>query len=281
MHIGTARTAYHNWLAARSTGGRFILRIDDTNQHKIDPQYTQVIIDTMAWLKLDYDEIVYQSSRFPLYKTVAESLIEQGKAAVIDGATVLTQVELPESWHDEVAGDIKISADEKEKTQQVVLLRSDGSPTYHFASVVDDAQLGIDLVLRGHDHISNMARQIAIFNAIGSPIPKFAHIGLIFQNKKKLSKRDGAASMLFYREKGYDPDAMLNFLLRMGWGPFPDDKTTVLIDQDRAKELFRMSGFRNAPAGMDLEKLEAFDRKYKAKKGIWRNGAKLLSGDNN
>jgi glutamyl/glutaminyl-tRNA synthetase len=161
----------------------------------------------------------------------------------------------------------------------VILLRGDGSPTYHFASVVDDSEMEINLVLRGVDHISNTARQIAIFNALGKPIPMFAHVGLIHQNKAKLSKRDGAASMLYYRGKGYDVDAMLNFLLRLGWSPKQDDKTTAIIEKDRAINMFLTEGKMQAgSSNMALDRLEAYDRKYKGRKGIWRTREKLIEG---
>jgi glutamyl-tRNA synthetase len=266
MHIGTARTAYFNWLAAKASGGKFILRIDDTNQDKIDQKYVDVITETMDWLGLTYDSIHFQSQRFDIYKSAAQSLVDNGKAKVLDnGAIALTEIVMPEFWKDEVAGNVAVSNDDREKVKDLILLRGDGSPTYHFASVFDDADLDVNFILRGVDHISNTARQIAIFNAIGKPVPKFAHVGLIHSDGKKMSKSDGAASMLSYREKGYDPDAMLNFLLRMGWGPRIDDKTTKIINKDRAVEMFLTQGsLRGAPSGMDVMKLDSFDRKYKA-----------------
>lgn len=278
MHIGTARTAYYNWLAARSTGGTFTLRIDDTNKETIKPEYVEVILKTMDWLGLDYDRIVYQSDRFGTYDREATLLLCQDKAKRLEnGAIALTDINLPESWHDEIGGEIKVSKDEREKLTELILLRGDGSPTYHFASVVDDIELGINFVLRGVDHISNTARQIAIYNAFGQPIPKYAHVGLIHQGGLKLSKRDGSASMLYYQEKGYDSDAMLNHLLRLGWGPRHDDKSMAVISKERALELFLTGGTMQAGrSNMDPAKLESYDRKYKARKGQWRTGEKLI-----
>lgn len=130
------------------------------------------------------------------------------------------------------------------------------------------------------DHITNTAKQVILwhlFQPFSGDLPKFAHLGLICVNGKPMSKRDGASSMLHYRNAGYDPDAMLNFLGRLGWGPTVDDKTAVMLDKDRMLELFLTGGkMRSASAGFDLSKLESFDRKYKAKKGVWRTGKKLL-----
>ncbi len=282
MHFGTARTAYQNWLLARATGGRFILRIDDTNAEKINDAYVQVILETMEWLGLDYDEIYFQSKRTKFYQDAVGWLMQKGFAHKEDGAVRLDlygprRFSMPESWHDEVVGDIPITKDDLEKIDGMILTRSDGSPTYHLASVCDDIQMGVNFIVRGADHITNTSRQIALFRALEGEIPKFAHVGLIHHNKKKLSKRDGAASMLWYREKGYDPDAVLNFMLRLGWAPTVDDKSKKVIDREYALQLFLTEGKMNAKsANMDLEKLEAYDRKYKAKKGVWRNRDKLI-----
>lgn len=290
MHIGTARTAYFNWLAARASGGRFVLRIDDTDQKRSDPAFTKVILDTMDWLGLDHDALVYQSDRFPAYKSAANALVKDGWAKEHEGAIVFTLEPrrkegyiFPPSWKDEIKGDVRITEDDKDNMDGMVLIKSDGSPAYNFCSVVDDMLLGINYVIRGVDHITNTAKQVILWEALNgcsiltTPLPKFAHLGLICVSGKPMSKRDGAASMLHYRNAGYDPDAMLNFLGRLGWGPTVDDKTAVILDKARMLELFLSGGkMRNASAGFDLSKLESFDRKYKAKKGIWRTGKKLL-----
>jgi len=275
MHIGTARTAYFNWLLARASGGRFLLRIDDTDPKRSHPAYTQVILDVMAYLGLDYDGLVYQSQRFDLYR----SWLSRVTTRLNDGAVVLDLTginDLPSAWTDEIVGPVPISANDRAGTDGLVLLRSDGTPTYHWASVVDDIDLGITYVLRGSDHISNTAKQVVLFKLLDRPLPKFAHVGLIAHQGKPLSKRDGAASMLSYRNAGYDPDAVLNFLARLGWGPKVDDRSTTTLPRDRMLQLFMDGGnLRSSQANLDPAKLEALDRKYKAAKGIWRNRARL------
>lgn len=293
MHIGTARTAYFNWLAARASGGTFLLRIDDTDQKRNNPEYTKVILDTMKWLGLDYDDVVYQSSRFERYRERAAYLVSKGYAAEKDGAIVLT---IPDeilnnfrkyltSWSDwNIGGDIPITEDDYSHINGSVIIKSDGSPAYNFATVVDDMDLKTTIIIRGVDHITNTSKQVVIFALLGQEylatsevIPKFAHLGLICVKNKPLSKRDGASSMLHYMNAGYDPDAMLNFLARLGWGPTVDDKTTALLSRERMLELFLEHGkMKNQNAGFDVAKLESFDRKYKAKKGVWRNGQSLL-----
>jgi len=267
MHIGTARTAYFNWLAARASGGKFFLRIDDTDLTRSKPEYTQVILDTMAWLGLDYDAVVYQSQRFDFYRSQAQELIHRGYAKEQEGAIVLQIARGSYRWKDDLAGDMKVTDDDFDVANGMVLIKSDGSPSYNFASVVDDLALEIDLIIRGVDHITNTSRQIILFNLFSGLIPRFCHIGLIHFDGKKLSKRDGAASMLYYRDKGYDPDAVLNFMARMGWGPKVDDKTTSILPKDKMLELFLTGGtMKPSPANMDLHKLDSFDRKYKGRK---------------
>lgn len=291
MHIGTARTAYFNWLASRISGGKFLLRIDDTDQKRNDPEYIKVIFDTMKWLDLDYDEVVYQSSRFDRYLEKAAELVSKGFAVEKDGAIILS---IPEDilnnfrknfhWSDWNIGDILITEDDLSHINGSVIIKSDKSPAYNFASVVDDIDLGTTLIIRGVDHITNTSKQVVIFALLApeslsthEATPKFAHLGLICIKNKPLSKRDGASSMLHYMNAGFDPDAMLNFLARLGWGPIVDDKTTALLSREKMLELFLEHGkMRNQNAGFDLGKLESFDRKYKAKKGIWRNGEKLI-----
>lgn len=293
MHIGTARTAYFNWLAARASGGKFLLRIDDTDQKRNNPEYTKVILDTMSWLGLDYDDLVYQSSRFDRYRERAAYLVSKGYAVEKDGAIMLS---IPEdilnnlrknltSWSDwNIGDDIPITEDDYSHINGSVIIKSDGSPAYNFASVVDDMDLKTTLVLRGVDHITNTSKQVVIFAMLGpeylstyETLPKFAHLGLICVKGKPLSKRDGASSMLHYMNAGYDPDAMLNFLARLGWGPTVDDKTTAMLSRENMLSMFLASGkMKNQNAGFDLDKLESFDRKYKAKKGVWRNGDNLL-----
>lgn len=281
MHIGTARTAYFNYLAAKASGGTFTLRIDDTDQSRNDENSVKVIYDVMSWLGLDYDRTFRQSERFARY----EKAIDELKFGVSDwnGAKVFNYIDvetcpgLPRTWHDEVVGDVKITDDDLNRMQNMVLIRSDGTPTYNWASVVDDMDFGINYILRGTDHITNTSKQVVLFHLLGAPIPKFAHVGLIAQKGKLLSKRDGDSSMLHYKNAGYDPDAMLQFLARLGWGPTVDDKTANKLPKERMIELFLTGGkLRSSQAGMDMSKLESLDRKYKGAKGVWRTGEKLM-----
>ncbi len=278
LHLGTLRTAYFNWLAARASGGKFILRIDDTDSNRNNLELVKSIFDIFEWLNLDFDYSFSQSSRFDTHREVAELLIISNQAKRLDdGAVQLTYFDnVPDTWKDMVSGDIKTVKDYDK--HPIILLKKDGNPTYHFSCVVDDMHNDINLIIRGVDHISNTSKQIAIYNALDAQIPLYSHVGLLFKDKAKMSKRHGAASSLYYKDSGYDADAILNFLLRLGWGPTIDDKTTKMLDRDRALELFLDGGkMRAANVNMDSALLEAYDRKYKAKKGIWRTGEKLLA----
>ncbi|WP_369925213.1 glutamate--tRNA ligase [Leisingera sp. XS_AS12] len=266
FHIGTARTAYFNWLAARASGGRFILRIDDTDLARNNGASVDVIHDCLDWLGLIPDAVHRQSDRLDLYHGIAGKLISAGRAVRADNGAILLADGAAGHWHDLISGNQAPSGKVQDLARNQVLIKADGMPVYHFASVVDDADMGINLVLRGIDHMTNTYRHTAIYDALGHPLPHFAHLGLITLGGKKMSKRDAAASLLSYRDAGVDRDAMLNFLLRMGWGPSCDDKSMALIDRDRATGLFLQSGrMRASPATFDPQKLASFDRKYKAK----------------
>jgi glutamyl/glutaminyl-tRNA synthetase len=276
FHLGSARTALFNWLAARATDGRFILRIDDTDQTRHSDAAVQVIFDALDWLRLPYDVCVRPSDRLSIYRKLADDLVSHGLARRDGAAIRLAVSDMPDFWNDTLAGQIAISAQDRRVISELVLLRSDGMPTYHLASVVDDMDLGITWVIRGSDHLSNTPKHIALWRAVGklewsgaaAPMPLWTHLGLITSDGKKISKRDGAASLLDYRDSGVDPDAMVNWLLRLGWGPTIDDKTTRTIDRDRAVRLFLEGGrMRASPANMDPLLLSALDRKYKGMRG--------------
>lgn len=262
MHIGTARTAYFNYLAAKSAGGTFILRIDDTDVSRSEEKYTQGIFDSMKTLGLEYDELYYQSKRTDVYKEYLQKIINAGRAEFKDGAWFLKTLDFRDMWLDEIKGPIQISDADKEFIKEMVLFKSDGSPTYHFASVVDDIDMGITCVIRGVDHIPNTAKQIAIYEALSAPLPEYHHVGLILgPDGKKLSKRHGAASVVDYAE--YHPEALLNLMLRMGWGPSVDDKSAALINTEKAIELFWKGGkLRAAPSKLDITKLQWYHKKY-------------------
>lgn len=267
MHVGSARVAYFNWLAARASSGRFILRIDDTDLARNSEAAVDTIYAAMEWLGLDYDAVYRQSDRLDRYRDVATTLCSTG-LAVMDNGAVRLNVHDPMPWMDTIAGG-QLATDEEAKTAcSSVLIKSDGMPTYHFASVVDDIDFKINFVIRGIDHFSNTHRHSVITRCINiNALPLYAHVGLIMKDKKKLSKRDAAASLLGYKDAGYDRDAVLNFILRMGWGPSVDDKTTAVLDRDDALRLFLSGGrMKSSPANFDQTKLDSFDRKYKGRK---------------
>lgn len=267
FHVGTARTALFNWLAARASGGRFLLRIDDTDLARNDEASVKVIHDCMDWLGLDYDDTFRQSDRLDRYRAVADDLIASGKAVRADNGGILLSGGVALPWTDRVGGTNTPVATHQALASDQVLIKADGMPVYHFASVVDDIDSGVNLVIRGIDHHTNTYRHTAIYGALGHPLPEFVHLGLIMLDGKKMSKRDAAASLLGYRDAGIDPDAMNNFLLRMGWGPKVDDKSTAMLDRSQALALFLDGGkMRNTPAAFDLAKLNSFDRKFKARK---------------
>lgn len=269
FHLGTARTAYFNWLAARATGGKFILRIDDTNQSKSSDAMEKVIYDAMDYLNLDYDLTFRQSDRNGRYNEVIADLVKRDKAYLQDGAVFLRHTLTADHFIDSALGRVGVQKIDTDFIANMVLIKSDGFPTYHFASVVDDIDYGINYVIRGNDHTNNTMKQIALYEAIGGTVPKYAHIGLLCDLKtgKKLSKSDGAPSLLDYRDQGVDYDAMSNFLLRLGWGPKVDDKTTALMTRDDALRLFLDGGnLKGNHSKVDFQKLDSFDRKFKSRK---------------
>ncbi len=264
-HIGFVRTAYLNYLAAKNTGGKFILRIDDTDKLRSQDIFTQDLISTLNWLGLDADMLFYQSSRYDRYQKVAQDLIDSGKAINIDGAICLNADFTIKSWDDSIAGKINIADDKFDSIKNLVLLRSDGTPTYHFASVIDDVDMDINWIIRGTDHLDNTAKHVYIYDAIGAPLPKFSHVGLIFYQGKKISKRDGVSSMDSYRD--YHPSAILNLVLKLGWShKDPNiDKIYPLIDKDLAIKIFNQGNLRSQKSTIDLDRLKWLDKKYKAK----------------
>jgi glutamyl-tRNA synthetase len=275
FHLGTARTAYFNWLAARATGGEFLLRIDDTNTEKSAQEYVDVIYKAMDYLGLNFDATFKQSDRLDRYNACIDEMVAAGKAEHRDGAVFLKHTLERDSFDDLALKNVKVTKIDLDFIQNMVLRKSDGMPTYHFANVVDDLDYGINLIIRGNDHTNNTMKQIAILEAIHAAegtqvrIPQYAHIGLLcdLNTGKKLSKSDGATSLLDYQDQGIDPDAMLNFLLRLGWGPKVDDKTTAMLPRERAMELFLSGGnLRGVHSKVDFSKLASFDKKYKAAK---------------
>jgi glutamyl/glutaminyl-tRNA synthetase len=270
FHLGTARTAYFNWLAARASGGRFLLRIDDTDRLRNNDAFLDVIYQALDYLGLDYDQTFKQSDRADRHLQVAQDLLKQGRAVARDGAIFLDHpLDKSPSFQyftDDAVGKVAVTQADHDFVRNMVLIKSDGTPTYHFASVVDDIDHGVNYVLRGADHISNTVKQAALYLALGAPLPRYGHVGLLHDHAtgKKLSKSTGAPSLLDYKTQDIDPDAMCNFLLRLGWGPKVDDKSTAVLPRARALDLFLAGGkLRAASAKADFTLLQSLDRKYK------------------
>lgn len=285
FHIGSARTAYFNYLAAKSSDGRFILRIDDTDLNRNNQEYITHIYKSMDWLGLDYDATFRQSENLDQYRSISEKLV-QNKLAYKEGSAVILDVEnnnlMPASFTDAIGGIIKVSKQDIENSKTLVLIKSDNMPTYHFASVVDDYKSNINNVIRGVDHISNTVKQISMINALNLCgenviIPQYNHIGLLCIQNKKISKRAGQleADLAYYIDKNYSPNAMLNWVLRMGWGPHIDDKTNSIINKEKAISMFLSGGkMKSSNANIDLIKLDWFNRKYSPPPNLHNNAIK-------
>ncbi|WP_298434936.1 glutamate--tRNA ligase [Geobacter sp.] len=254
LHVGGARTALFNWLLARKQGGKFVLRIEDTDVARSTRESVDAILQGMEWLGLDWDEgPFYQSERFPVYREFVEKLLAEGKAykcfctpeeleerreqamregrkPKYDGTCRNRTEELPDrpytvrfkaphegvtAFDDLIKGRIAFN---NEELDDLIIQRSDGTPTYNFVVVIDDATMGITTVIRGDDHVNNTPRQILLYEALGYPVPRFAHVPMILgADKTRLSKRHGATSVMAYRDMGFLPEAMVNYLVRLGW----------------------------------------------------------------
>lgn len=275
LHLGGARTALFNWLAARSTGGEFVLRIDDTDRDRSREEYTDDIKRGLEWLGLDWDREVRQSTRGDLYSSCLQRMLAAGSAMKDGGAVRLHLDHTPyiSSWTDRVVGEVKVSERDWENIRTAVIARSDGTPLYNFTSACDDLQEAVKLVIRGTDHISNTALQLVLMFMLGAAAsrPAFAHVGLIHgADGKKMAKRAGDETFFLshYIAAGYSPAAMFNCLLRLGWGPKVDDKSTAVMTRADALSLFMDGGnLRSSPAKFDLTKLNAWDRKFKSRAG--------------
>ena len=290
LHIGGARTALFNWLYARGRGGKFLLRIEDTDRERSTPEATAAILQGMAWLGLDHDgDVISQFEGAARHAEVAHQLLAEGKAykcfstqdeiaafreqaraegkstlfrspwrdadpATHPDAPFVIRIKAPQDGttviRDQVQGDVTIRNDQLD---DMVLLRSDGTPVYMLAVVVDDHDMGVTHVIRGDDHLNNAARQMMIYQAMGWKIPVWAHIPLIHgQDGKKLSKRHGALGAQEYQAMGYPAAGMRNYLARLGWSHGDDEFFT----DAQAKEWFDLDGIGKSPARFDLKKLE-------------------------
>ncbi|MGY0558443.1 glutamate--tRNA ligase [Lysobacter sp. A421] len=296
LHIGGARTALYCWLEARRRGGEFILRIEDTDRERSTQEAIDAILQAMQWLGLDFDEgPIYQTHRLERYREVAEQLVASGHAyyayetkAELEAMreALVAANEKPRyngayrdqdagyredpnrvirfrnprdgvvAWDDKVKGRIEISNTELD---DLVIFRPDGYATYNFAVVVDDLDMGITDVVRGDDHVNNTPRQINIYQALGATVPHFAHLPMILDPEgAKLSKRTGAADVIEYRDAGYLPHALLNYLARLGWSH--GDQEIFSIDE--MKSLFDLKDVHSKPARLDPAKLGWLNQQY-------------------
>jgi len=300
LHIGGARTALFNYLLARQQGGHFILRIEDTDVERSTQESVDAILDAMTWLGMACDEgPIYQSARFDLYRQKVQQLLDDGKAykcyctaeeleakrelAVAEGrkpkydgtcrhrqdqpdAPYVVRFLLPDpagevSFVDRIKGTITFR---NEELDDLILQRTDGTPTYNFVVVIDDAEMAITLVIRGDDHINNTPRQIHLYRALGYEVPEFAHVPMILgSDKKRLSKRHGATSVMAYQQQGFLPEAMLNYLVRLGWSHGDQE----IFSRDELIEHFTIEGVGRAAGVFNPEKL------------LWLNSHYIKTGD--
>ena len=258
LHVGGARTALFNWLYARHAGGQFLLRIEDTDKVRSTDEHTKVILDGLSWLGLDWDEEpVFQGGRVKRHQEIADKLLAAGKAYMEEGAIRFRLPPGEIAWDDAVHGRISFQG---EDIKDFIILRSDRTPIYNFAVVVDDVDMRITHVLRGDDHISNTPKQIALYHALGAALPVFGHVPMIHgPDGKKLSKRHGATAVGDYQHMGILPAAMRNFLALLGLSPGGDREIMTLDDMIA---LFAFEGIQKKPAIFDMTKLEWMNGQY-------------------
>jgi len=300
LHIGGARTALFNWLLARKLGGTFILRIEDTDVARSTEESVNAILEGMQWLGLDWDEgPFFQSDLFPVYREYVQKLLAEGKAyrcyctpeeleskrelalaegrkPKYDGSCRSLTGELPgkpyavrfrapqegcTAFNDLIKGAITFN---NEELDDLIIQRSDGTPIYNFTVVIDDATMKISTVIRGDDHISNTPRQILLYEALGFPVPQFAHVPMILgSDKTRLSKRHGATGVMAYRDMGFLPEAMVNYLVRLGWSHGDDE----IFSREELIEKFTIEGVGKSAGVFNPEKL------------LWLNAHYIKSGD--
>ncbi len=294
LHVGGARTALYCWLFARKTQGKFILRIEDTDLERSTAESVQAILDAMNWLQLGYDEgPYYQTKRFDRYHAVTEQLLAEDKAyrcycskerleklreeqmankekprydgrcrhlTTAETGPFVIRFKNPEQgsveFDDLIRGKLIFNNNELD---DLIIARTDGSPTYNFTGVVDDMDMQITHVIRGDDHINNTPRQINILRALGVTPPLYAHVSMILgSDGKRLSKRHGAVSVMQYREEGFLPEALLNYLVRLGWSHGDQE----IFSLDEMINLFEIEGINKAPAAFNPEKLLWLNQHY-------------------
>ncbi len=302
LHLGNARTAIFSYLFARHHGGKFILRVEDTDRERSTKEFEEMLLEDLKWLGIEWDEFYRQSERFDIYREYAEKLVQSGHAYPCfctveeleeerkraeekgvpyrysgkcralskeeveefkrQGKPYTIRFRVPDGrvvvFEDLIKGHIAINVDD---FGDFVIVRSDGTPTYNFVVVVDDALMGVTHVIRGEDHIPNTPKQILIYEALGFEVPKFAHLPVILgEDRSKLSKRHGAVSVRNYREEGYLSPALFNFLCLLGWSP-PEEGREI-FSKEELIELFTLEGVNSAPAVFNKEKLRWMNGVY-------------------
>lgn len=268
VHIGNIRAAIYNWLYARHTGGKFLLRVEDTDLERSTPEAIQALLECMQWLGMDYDEeAFYQTKNKPRHMEAVEKLIASGHAYKCertsrDGKTgEVVMFKMPKEGVIEFDDIVKGKMSKKaEDIQDFAIVRSDGSPIFHIANVVDDIDQGVTHIIRGDDHVENTFKHICMFKALGAPVPKYGHLSMIVnQQGKPYSKRDGAAFVGEFRDQGYLPDALFNYLLLLGWNP--GDEREVLAKSEMI-ELFDLAKVHVTAAKFDMKKLQWMNGEY-------------------
>ncbi|QHI70048.1 glutamate--tRNA ligase [Tichowtungia aerotolerans] len=265
VHIGNMRAAIFNWLYARHTGGKFLLRVEDTDIERSTPEAIQALLDAMEWLGLDVDEEpLYQTSRMEAHLAAAEQLLASGhayredKGGLGQGECVIFR--MPDEdmvFEDEVKGTLRKKAAD---TQDFVIVRSNGTPVFHLANVLDDIEQGITHVIRGDDHVENTYRHIALYKALGAPVPEFAHLPMIINAQgKPYSKRDGDAFVGDFREKGFLGETLFNYLALLGWSPGDDRE---VMSRQEMIDAFDLKSCKSSPAQVDLRKLQWMNGEY-------------------
>jgi glutamyl-tRNA synthetase len=328
LHVGGARTALFNYLLAKQQGGSFLLRIEDTDTERSTQESVDAIIQGMEWLGLKHDEgPIFQSDRFPLYKEYIQKLLDEGKAykcyctqeevdarrdalkaagekpkydrkciakGELPGVPYCVRFKTPDEgrteWDDAIKGKISFPNGELD---DIIIQRTDGTPTYNFVVVVDDATMGQTLIIRGDDHVNNTPRQILIYEALGMPVPRFAHVPMILgADGQRLSKRHGATSVMAYRDMGYLPEALLNYLARLGWS----NKNDEIFSMEELIQKFSIENVGRAAGIFNMEKLNWLNQHYiksadpvrlaslvltllRAKEEFWASNAKYVYMD--
>ena len=265
LHIGGARTALFNWLFAKSQKGEFILRIEDSDINRSQKEYLDEILESLKWLGLNWDELYYQSKRIDIYRDYANQILEKGNAYREGEAIIFKVPQKTIKIYDLIHGPIEFDSS---TIKDQVLMKSDGTPTYNFACVIDDATLGITHIIRGDDHISNTPKQAVLYEALEFNIPKFAHLPLIMgEGGGRLSKRTGATAIREYRKLGYLPEALMNYFLLLGWSPGNNQE---IVSIEKIINRFSIKKVNKTAAIFSIDKLNWINSQYIKKTDVER-----------